>query len=64
MLLLSGGAGEWVAAYAFFGIAFAVATFGVTGLGIWVLRGDARNRRKQLADLREQEAANDRLLEE
>jgi hypothetical protein len=62
--MLYGGVGEWVAAYIFFGLAFTVAVVGVTGLGIWVLRGDTRNRAAQRAALREQEAANDTLLEE
>jgi hypothetical protein len=62
--MLNGGTGEWVAAYAFFGLAFTVAVVGVTGLGIWVLRGDMRNRAAQRAALREQEAADDTLLEE
>ncbi len=64
MLILYGGVGEWVAAYVFFGLAFAAATIGVTGLGVWVMRGDARNRRRQLESLREEEAATDSLLEE
>jgi hypothetical protein len=64
VLVLYGGTGEWVAAYVFFGLAFTVAVVGVTGLGIWVLRGDMRNRRAQRAALREREAANDTLLEE
>ncbi|MBO0709463.1 MAG: hypothetical protein J2P44_13960 [Candidatus Dormibacteraeota bacterium] len=55
MLILASGIGEWVSAYVFFGLAFAVATIGVTGLGVWVLRGDARNRRRRLLELREQE---------
>ena len=56
--------GEWISAYAFFGLAFTVAVVGVTGLGVWVLRGDARNRRAQIAALREQEKSEDTLLEE
>lgn len=57
--MLASGIGEWISAYVFFGLAFAVATFGVTGLGIWVLRGDARNRRAQVLALREQERAEE-----
>ena len=41
MILL---AGEWVAAWLAMSITFLVAALGVTGLGWWVLRGDARNR--------------------
>ncbi len=37
-------AGEWVNAWLFMSLTFLVATGGVVGLGIWVLRGDARNR--------------------
>ena len=37
-------AGEWVGAWLFLSLAFLVAVLGVTGLGYWVLRGDARNR--------------------
>ena len=41
MILLSG---EWVPAWLFMSITFLVAVIGVSGLGWWVLRGDARNR--------------------
>lgn len=51
--MLSSGIGEWVAAYVFFGLAFVVATVGVTALGMWVLLGDARNRRARLLELRD-----------
>jgi hypothetical protein len=37
--------GEWIPAWAFMSIAFGVAFLGVVGLGWWVLRGEARNRR-------------------
>ncbi len=37
-------AGEWVPAWLAMSITFVVALIGVTGLGWWVLRGDARNR--------------------
>ncbi len=37
-------AGEWVYAWLALSITFLVALIGVTGLGFWVLRGDARNR--------------------
>lgn len=53
--MLASGIGEWISAYVFFGLAFAVATVGVTGLGVWVLRGDTRNRRAQLLAQREEE---------
>jgi UPF0716 family protein affecting phage T7 exclusion len=36
--------GEWVGAWLYLSLAFLVAVLGVTGLGWWVLRGDARNR--------------------
>jgi ABC-type proline/glycine betaine transport system permease subunit len=62
--MLSGGIGEWISAYVFFGLAFTVAVVGVGGLGAWVLRGDARNRRAQIHALREQEHTEDRPLEE
>jgi ABC-type proline/glycine betaine transport system permease subunit len=44
MLLLSG---EWVGAWLEMSLTFLVATIGVGGLGWWVLRGDARNRRAE-----------------
>jgi hypothetical protein len=37
-------AGEWVGAWLFMSLAFLGAVVGVTGLGWWVLRGDAINR--------------------
>lgn len=40
-------AGEWVPAWLYMSLAFLVAVIGVTGLGFWVLRGDARNRAAQ-----------------
>ena len=40
-------AGEWVGAWLFMSLAFLVAVGGVTGLGWWVLRGDAINRRAE-----------------
>jgi ABC-type proline/glycine betaine transport system permease subunit len=36
--------GEWVNAWLLMSLAFLVAVIGVTGLGYWVLRGEARNR--------------------
>jgi hypothetical protein len=44
-------AGEWVPAWLWFTLAFLVAVLGVTGLGFWVLRGDALNRRTEEASL-------------
>ena len=41
-------AGEWVGAWLFMSLAFVVAVLGVTGLGWWVLRGDAINRAASL----------------
>jgi hypothetical protein len=43
VILLAGG--EWVAAWLAMSITFLVASLGVVGLGWWVLRGDARNRK-------------------
>jgi hypothetical protein len=43
-------AGEWVPAWLALTITFAVALLGVTGLGWWVLRGDARNRAAEEID--------------
>ncbi|HVH63557.1 MAG TPA: hypothetical protein VNA65_08145 [Candidatus Dormibacteraeota bacterium] len=40
-------AGEWVPAWLAMSITFLVAALGVSGLGWWVLRGDARNRRAE-----------------
>ena len=40
-------AGEWVPAWLAMSITFLVALIGVVGLGWWVLRGDARNRRSE-----------------
>ncbi len=40
-------AGEWVNAWLFMSLTFLVAAGGVVGLGWWVLRGDARNRRAE-----------------
>lgn len=48
-------AGEWVPAWLGMSITFLVAVVGVTGLGWWVLRGDARNREAE--DSVETEAA-------
>lgn len=59
--MLSGGIGEWVSAYVFFGLAFLVATCGVTGIGVWVLRADARNRRARLLALRDHSTTEDTL---
>jgi hypothetical protein len=44
-------AGEWVFAWAGMSLAFLVAAAGVSGLGWWVLRGDARNRAAEDAEL-------------
>jgi len=41
--------GEWVPAWLFMSVTFLVAALGVAGLGWWVLRGDARNRRAEEA---------------
>ncbi len=41
--------GEWVGAWLWMSITFLVAALGVAGLGYWVLRGDARNRRAEEA---------------
>jgi hypothetical protein len=43
VVLLAGG--EWVAAWLALSVTFLVASLGVVGLGWWVLRGDARNRK-------------------
>lgn len=59
LTLAIGEAGEWVSAYVFFGVAFAVAVIGVTAIGVWVLRGDARNRRATLFAARPVEEAED-----
>lgn len=59
LTLAVGEAGEWISAYVFFGVAFAVAVAGVTGLGVWVLRGDVRNRRAQLEAQRQRDAAEE-----
>lgn len=40
-------AGEWVPAWLFMSVTFLVAALGVAGLGWWVLRGDALNRRTE-----------------
>ncbi len=40
-------AGEWVGAWLEMSLTFLVAAIGVVGLGWWVLRGDARNRRTE-----------------
>jgi hypothetical protein len=40
-------AGEWVGAWLEMSVTFLVAAIGVVGLGWWVLRGDARNRRAE-----------------
>ena len=39
--------GEWIPAYVGLGLVFLVATVGAAGLGVWVMRGDARNRAAQ-----------------
>jgi hypothetical protein len=50
-------AGEWVIAWLGMSLAFLVAAGGVVGLGWWVLRGDARNRKAEEAAM-EQDAAS------
>jgi hypothetical protein len=40
-------AGEWVGAWLEMSLTFLVAAIGVVGLGWWVLRGDARNRKAE-----------------
>jgi hypothetical protein len=40
-------AGEWVPAWLGMSVTFLVASLGVVGLGWWVLRGDARNRKAE-----------------
>jgi hypothetical protein len=40
-------AGEWVGAWLEMSLTFLVAGIGVAGLGWWVLRGDARNRKTE-----------------
>lgn len=42
-------AGEWVPAWLAMSVTFLVATLGVVGLAVWVLRGDARNRASEEA---------------
>ncbi len=54
MLFLSG---EWVFAWLGMSLAFLVASGGVVGLGWWVLRGDARNRKAEEAAM-EQDTAS------
>jgi hypothetical protein len=39
--------GEWWVAWAYMSLALLVASIGVVGLGWWVVRGDARNRRQE-----------------
>ena len=39
--------GEWVSAWLAMSVTFLVAALGVVGLGWWVLRGDARNRKAE-----------------
>ena len=46
--------GEWVMAGIGLGLAFLVATLGVLGLGWWVLRGEAINRRLEGGESTEQ----------
>ena len=41
--------GEWVSAWLWMSITFLVAVLGVAGLGWWVVRGDAINRRGEEA---------------
>jgi hypothetical protein len=42
--------GEWITAASFMALAFLVAVGGVFGLGWWVMRGDALNRRHEVSD--------------
>ena len=37
--------GEWIPAWGWMSLAFLVATLGVGGLGLWVMRADHLNRR-------------------
>ena len=39
--------GEWVPAWLWMSMTFLVASLGVAGLGWWVLRGDAMNRKAE-----------------
>jgi hypothetical protein len=41
--------GEWVPGWLGMSLALLVAAIGVVGLGYWVLRGDARNRKAEEA---------------
>ncbi len=45
--------GEWIPASMFLGFAFLVAAIGVVGLGWWVLRADAINRRVEAGSTEE-----------
>ncbi|MDR0360117.1 MAG: hypothetical protein LBJ87_11745 [bacterium] len=60
--------GEWVPAYIGLGLVFLVATVGAAGLGVWVMRGDARNRaaaqRRRAAASRETAADEERRPDE
>jgi hypothetical protein len=46
-------AGEWVTANLGFGTVFLIAAIGCVALGWWVVRGDRRNRSREMADLEE-----------
>ena len=57
MVLVLYLSGEWVFAWLGMSLAFLVAAGGVGGLGWWVLRGDARNRAAEDAELDQESAA-------
>ena len=46
-MLFLADSGEWVSAWLAMSVTFLVASLGVVGLGWWVLRGDARNRKAE-----------------
>jgi ribosomal protein S3 len=59
--------GEWIPAYVGLGLVFLVATVGAAGLGVWVMRGDARNRaaqRRRAAASGQQAAESERRSDE
>ena len=51
--------GEWIPAYIGLGLVFLVATVGAAGLGVWVMRGDARNRAAQRRRAEQQRRSDD-----
>ncbi|MGH7869253.1 MAG: hypothetical protein ACREP9_16860 [Candidatus Dormibacteraceae bacterium] len=46
-MILLDDVGEWAPAVIGLGVVFLVASLGTVGLGWWVMRGEARNRRQQ-----------------